>query len=152
MWLRQLAPLPPNPNPPAYFVISLCIAALPCLYCLHRSPRSRYTHLSWALFEKEEGKVEEARRLFKAGSELNPRDAAILQVGGLSAVGCGQCAAGTPSPAGWLVCAKCWVAAARALNRWRWLPPTCPANVHASACLPACLHRLPLSVAGLGNP
>lgn len=87
MWLRQLAPLPPNPNPPAYFVISPCIAALPCLYCLHRSPRSRYTHLSWALFEKEEGKVEEARRLFKAGSELNPRDAAILQVGGLSAVG-----------------------------------------------------------------
>lgn len=48
----------------------------PCL-C---SPRSRYTHLSWALWEKEEGNVEEARRLFKAGTALNPRDAAILQV------------------------------------------------------------------------
>jgi hypothetical protein len=107
VWLRQLAPLPPNPNPPAYFVISSCIAALPCLYCLHRSPRSRYTHLSWALFEKEEGKVEEARRLFKAGSELNPRDAAILQVDGLSAVGCRL----------WAVCCwdtiACWMAGVR---------------------------------------
>ncbi len=44
------------------------------------SPRSRYTHLALALWEKEEGDLQEARRVFRQGSRLNPRDAAILQV------------------------------------------------------------------------
>ncbi len=44
------------------------------------SPRSRYTFLAWALWEKLQGDIEEARRLFREGSALNPRDAAILQV------------------------------------------------------------------------
>ena len=56
----------------------LC-CAVPCCAAAC-SPRSRYTHLSWALWEKEGGHVEEARRLFKQGAALNPRDAAILQV------------------------------------------------------------------------
>ena len=107
--LRQLAALSPNHDLPAYFVISSCIAAPPCLCCLYHSPRSRYTHLSWALFEKKEGKVEEARRLFKAGSELNPRDAAILQVGGKRVD-----VAGIPRPTGLLAVRSCW-----GLQHWR---------------------------------
>lgn len=68
--VRAPHPAPFLPRPPA---------ALPPPP--RRSPRSRYTHLAWALWEKEEGNLEEARRLFKQGAELNPRDAAILQVG-----------------------------------------------------------------------
>ena len=47
------------------------------------SPRSRYTHLSWALWEKEGGHVEEARRLFKQGAALITRSEDILEIFGL---------------------------------------------------------------------
>lgn len=46
---------------------------------LKASPRSRYTFLSWGLWEKEVGDIVEARRLFRMGAYLNRRDAAILQ-------------------------------------------------------------------------
>ena len=46
---------------------------------LESSPRSRYTFLSWGLWEKEQGKIEAARKLFRQGAFLNPRDAAIPQ-------------------------------------------------------------------------
>jgi tetratricopeptide (TPR) repeat protein len=46
---------------------------------LQASPRSRYTFLSWALWEKDMGNFAEARKLFKSGSYLNATDAAILQ-------------------------------------------------------------------------
>lgn len=42
--------------------------------------RSRYVHLSWGLFERETGNVENARELFRRGHALNPLDAPILQV------------------------------------------------------------------------
>ena len=44
------------------------------------SPRSRYNYLALALWEKQQGDLGEARRLFREGSERNPRYAAILQV------------------------------------------------------------------------
>lgn len=47
---------------------------------LEANPRSRYTYLSWALFEKDLGNVKNARALLKQGCKLNPWDAAILQV------------------------------------------------------------------------
>jgi tetratricopeptide (TPR) repeat protein len=46
---------------------------------LEASPRSRYTFLSWGLWEKEQGKIEAARKLFRQGAFLNPRDAALPQ-------------------------------------------------------------------------
>lgn len=48
--------------------------------CLEINTRSRFAYLSWALFEKEEGNVENARALLKQGHQLNQQDAAILQV------------------------------------------------------------------------
>lgn len=48
---------------------------------LEANPRSRFTYLSWGLFEKQQGSLENARALLKQGHLLNPRDAAILQVG-----------------------------------------------------------------------
>ncbi len=44
------------------------------------SPMSRYIHLSWALFERAEGQVKNARGLLQRGNMYNPKDAAILQV------------------------------------------------------------------------
>jgi len=41
---------------------------------------SRYIHLSWALFERKEGEVKNARELLRRGHMYNPKDAAILQV------------------------------------------------------------------------
>ena len=46
---------------------------------LQSSPRSRYTFLSWGLWEKELGNVDEAEKLFRQGAHLNPRDSAIPQ-------------------------------------------------------------------------
>jgi tetratricopeptide (TPR) repeat protein len=46
---------------------------------LEVSPRSRYTYQSWALWEKERGNVEEARRLLRAGARANGRDPALWQ-------------------------------------------------------------------------
>jgi len=46
---------------------------------LEVSPRSRYTFLSWALWEKEQGNIEEARRLLRTGTHLNARDPALPQ-------------------------------------------------------------------------
>ena len=46
---------------------------------LQASPRSRYTFLSWGLWEKSLGNVAEARRLFGTGSHLNRQDAALPQ-------------------------------------------------------------------------
>ena len=47
---------------------------------LEANPRSRFTYLSWALFEKQQGSLENARALLKQGHLLNPREAPILQV------------------------------------------------------------------------
>ncbi len=47
---------------------------------LEVNPRSRYVHLSWAIFERDFGNIENARELFRRGHGLNPQDAAILQV------------------------------------------------------------------------
>lgn len=44
------------------------------------SPTSRYIHLAWAMFEKAEGNLDNARALLKRGNEHNPNDGAILQV------------------------------------------------------------------------
>ena len=41
--------------------------------------RSRYVHLSWARFERDEGNVDNARELFRRGHTLNPQDAPLLQ-------------------------------------------------------------------------
>ena len=46
---------------------------------LEANPRSRFTYLSWGLFEKQQGSPENARALLQQGYRLNPRDAAILQ-------------------------------------------------------------------------
>ena len=43
--------------------------------------RSRYVHLSWGTFERDNGQVDNARELFRRGHLLNPQDAPILQVG-----------------------------------------------------------------------
>ena len=42
--------------------------------------RSRYVHLSWAIFERDQGNVDNARELFRRGHTLNPQDAPLLQV------------------------------------------------------------------------
>lgn len=47
---------------------------------LEANPRSRFTYLSWALFEKKQGSIENAKALLKQGHQLNPRDPAIVQV------------------------------------------------------------------------
>lgn len=47
---------------------------------LQSSPGSRYIHLAWSMFEKAEGNLQNARDLLERGHELNPNDAAILQV------------------------------------------------------------------------
>ncbi len=49
---------------------------------LGANPRSRYVHLSWALWEKRQGQTEDARRLFERGCKLNPYDTALRQVRG----------------------------------------------------------------------
>jgi len=46
---------------------------------LKSSPKSRYTFLSWALWEKGLGNVHQARALFKKGTALNRSDAALPQ-------------------------------------------------------------------------
>lgn len=46
---------------------------------LKASPRSRYTFLSWAIWEKDLGNYEIARELFKKGTYLNRSDAALPQ-------------------------------------------------------------------------
>lgn len=46
---------------------------------LKASPKSRYTYLSWALWEKDRGNIETARELFSKGSNYNRSDAALLQ-------------------------------------------------------------------------
>ena len=48
---------------------------------LEVNSRSRYVHLSWGLFERDNGQVDNARELFRRGHLLNPQDAPILQVG-----------------------------------------------------------------------
>ena len=48
---------------------------------LEVNSRSRYVHLSWGIFERDNGQVDNARELFKRGHLLNPQDAPILQVG-----------------------------------------------------------------------
>ena len=47
---------------------------------LQINTRSRYVHLAWAMFEKAESETENARKLLQRGQQLNPNDAAILQV------------------------------------------------------------------------
>jgi hypothetical protein len=47
---------------------------------LQINPRSRYVFLSWALWEKEQGQRQVAKRLLMKGAALNRRDPAILQV------------------------------------------------------------------------
>lgn len=47
---------------------------------LEVNPRSRFAYVSWGLFEKEEGNIENARALFRQGHALNQHDGAILQV------------------------------------------------------------------------
>jgi hypothetical protein len=47
---------------------------------LEANSRSRYVHLAWALWEKRQGQLEDARRLFERGCKLNPCDAALRQV------------------------------------------------------------------------
>ena len=47
---------------------------------LEANPRSRYVYLSWALWEKKQGQLDDARRLFERGCKLNPSDTALLQV------------------------------------------------------------------------
>lgn len=49
---------------------------------LEIAPRSRYLFLAWALWEKQQGRGLNARRLLAYGHSLNPRDAALLQVSG----------------------------------------------------------------------
>jgi tetratricopeptide (TPR) repeat protein len=46
---------------------------------LKSSPKSRYTFLSWALWEKDLGNINQARALFKKGTSLNRSDAALPQ-------------------------------------------------------------------------
>lgn len=46
---------------------------------LQSSPKSRYTFLSWALWEKNIGNIEQARALFKQGTSMNRSDAALPQ-------------------------------------------------------------------------
>ena len=47
---------------------------------LEVNSRSRYVHLSWGIFERDNGQVDNARELFKRGHLLNLQDAPILQV------------------------------------------------------------------------
>ena len=47
---------------------------------LEANPRSRYVFLSWALWEKKQGQLDDARRLFERGCKLNPIDTALPQV------------------------------------------------------------------------
>ena len=53
--------------------------ALPIPEGLEVNYRSRYVHLSWARFERDEGNVDNARELFRRGHTLNPQDAPLLQ-------------------------------------------------------------------------
>lgn len=46
---------------------------------LQASPRSRYTFLSWALWEKNLGNINYARELFRKGAAMNRSDAALPQ-------------------------------------------------------------------------
>ena len=55
--------------------------------CLQRavgaSPKNRFVWLSWGLLEAQQGRPGEARKLMGKGHQLNPRDPALLQVGGV---------------------------------------------------------------------
>ena len=57
-----------------------------CRYLFSKSlealPRGRFTYLSWATFEQQEGQLDNAQRLLERGHRLNQREPAILQVGG----------------------------------------------------------------------
>ena len=63
----------------------LCVSA--CLMCcryllrkgLEAAPRSRYLHLTWALWEKELGQRANARLLLRRGHGFNRSDPALLQ-------------------------------------------------------------------------
>ena len=82
--------------------------------------RSRYVYLSWALFERDMGKVGNARELFRRGHALNPQDPAILQVRShVCAADTERCAQGrerilapSPTPACQCLCRILAVAAA----------------------------------------
>ncbi len=54
---------------------------------------ARYLHLAWAMWEKQNGNVNNARKLLDRGQRLNPRDAPILQVG---CCACTPCSRGAP--------------------------------------------------------
>jgi hypothetical protein len=47
---------------------------------------ARYLHLAWAMWEKQNGNINNARKLLDRGQRLNPRDAPILQVSCVCAV------------------------------------------------------------------
>ena len=47
---------------------------------LEANPRSRFVYLAWALFEKQQGSLDNARALLKQGHKLNTQDTAIVQV------------------------------------------------------------------------
>ena len=57
-----------------------------CRYLFSKSlealPRGRFTYLSWATFEQQDGQLDNAQRLLERGHQLNQREPAILQVGG----------------------------------------------------------------------
>jgi Tfp pilus assembly protein PilF len=43
------------------------------------SPKNRFSWHVWALFEANQGNIDKARKLFKIGHAVNPRDPVILQ-------------------------------------------------------------------------
>lgn len=50
---------------------------------LQANPRSRYTHLAWAIWERRQGNMQQALQLLARGQALNPADPAIYQAWGL---------------------------------------------------------------------
>jgi tetratricopeptide (TPR) repeat protein len=50
---------------------------------LEANPRSRYAHLAWAMWERQQGNAAASLQLLARGSSLNPADAALYQARGI---------------------------------------------------------------------
>ena len=60
-------------------VVAGCNFDFPVQKAVQASPKNRFSWHVWALFEANQGNTDKARKLFKIGHAVNPRDPVILQ-------------------------------------------------------------------------
>jgi Tfp pilus assembly protein PilF len=59
--------------------VAECNFDFPVQKAVQASPKNRFSWHVWALFEANQGNTDKARKLFKIGHAVNPRDPVILQ-------------------------------------------------------------------------